>query len=420
MLKKYKQILIHVSLFVITLITTTLSGAEWTAKYGSEGWDYVLNGLWYSIPFIGILTVHEFGHYFLARYNKVKATLPYYIPFYFPGVPSIGTFGAFIRMKTVAFSRRAIFDIGVAGPLAGFAVALIVLTVGFITLPEKEYIYSIHPDYQTFDGNYENHVYTYDYLKKQSDQIIDSLYEKDSLNYVLNSKTDTSLEKPIKVYQTEFTELAVGKNLLFLIFEHLFSYQGDKIPNAFELFHYPLLFAAYLALFFTALNLIPIGQLDGGHVIYGLFGYEGHRKIASVFFIAFVFVAGLGMFKVNVTGINFFTANGLDQLEFALLYIGFLYILFARMFNQFMNALLMAVAIFTCQFLVEYLFPSITGFNGWLLYAFLIGRFLGVYHPPAMNERPLDLKRKLIGWFSMLIFVLCFTPEVLTFVTIKK
>jgi len=420
MLKKYKQLFIHIALFLLTLITTTLSGADWIGLQNVKGWDIILSGLKYSIPFLGILTIHEFGHYFFAKRNNVETTLPYYIPFYFPGMPSIGTFGAFIRMKGLAFSRKAIFDIGVAGPLAGFIAALLLLTIGFATLPEKEYIYSIHPDYQKFDGNYEDHVYKYGYLKAQSDSIVNANYAKDSLDYILNSKSETSLKKPEKVYQTEFTEVAVGKNILFWLFENIFSYQGDKIPNSFELFHYPLLFAAYLALFFTALNLMPIGQLDGGHVIYGLFGVNGHRKVSSVAFVCFVFVAGLGMFKDNISGINFFTANGSDQLEFGLLYIGFLYILFARMYNQFLNALLTAVAIFTGQFLIEFLFPAVVGFNGWLLYAFLIGRFLGVFHPPAIDERPLDNKRKVIGWISLLIFILCFTPEVLTFETITK
>jgi Zn-dependent protease len=125
MLKKYKQLFIHIILFILTLITTTLAGAEWRGQYQLQGWDYVWSGLQYAGAFLGILTIHEFGHYYYARKNNVDASLPYYIPFYIPGIPSIGTFGAFIRLKSIAFSRKGMFDIGVSGPLAGFIAALI-------------------------------------------------------------------------------------------------------------------------------------------------------------------------------------------------------------------------------------------------------------------------------------------------------
>jgi len=420
MLKKYKQPAIHILLFITTFATTTLAGADWTGQYQLNGWDYIWSGLNFSITFLAILTIHEFGHYYYAKKYKVNVSLPYYIPFYLPGTPSIGTFGAFIRMQGVILSRRNVFDIGIAGPLAGFVAAILLLIVGFVTLPDKEYIYSVHPDYASFNGDYEKHVYTYEYLKKQSDQYIDAKFIKDSLYYIEHKQAEPDLEKPVKQYETTFTEMSVGNNLLFMAFEKMFSYQGDKIPNHFELFHYPFLFAAYLALFFTALNLIPIGQLDGGHVVYGLFGWEAHKKIAGSFFMLFVFVAGLGMFKENIMEINFFTANAMDQLQFGVLYIAFLYTLFARMFENYWNAILSAVAIFTLHFLIEYLFPEVVGFNGWLLYALLIGRFLGVYHPQTLDERPLDNKRKVLGWVALLIFVLCFTPEVLTFHTISK
>ena len=238
--------------------------------------------------------------------------------------------------------------------------------------------------------------------------------------YQKNKKENPDLERPIKSYQTEFSEVAIGDNLLLMLFKKMFAYQGDKIPNQFEFFHYPFLFAAYLALFFTALNLIPVGQLDGGHVIYGLFGQEWHKKISGTFYTLFVFIAGVGLFRSNPSGINFFSANHMDQIQFGVVYIGFLYLLFAKMYKNYMNALLTAVAIFTLQFLIEYFFPEIQGQNGWLLYAFLIGRFLGVHHPPTMDERPLDVKRKILGWLALLIFVLCFTPDVFKIYTLNQ
>ena len=82
------------------------------------------------------------------------------------------------------------------------------------------------------------------------------------------------------------------------------------------------------------------------------------------------------------------------------------------MYTHFVSTMLAAVTVFTLQLSIEFLFPTVTGFNGWLLYAFLIGRILGVYHPPTLNEEPLNLKRKVLGWLALAIFVLCFTPEV--------
>jgi membrane-associated protease RseP (regulator of RpoE activity) len=420
MLKKYKQPLIHILLFLVTFATTTLSGADWRGEYFNSTWDYIWSGLNFSITFLGILTIHEFGHYYFAKKYKLDVSLPYYIPFYLPGTPSIGTFGAFIRMKGQIQSRTTIFDIGIAGPLAGFAAALVLLVYGFATLPEKDYIYRIHPDYKQFNGDYAAHVYSYDYLKTQSDAYVNARFTQDSIYYVKNSATEPDVLKPEKVYETSFSILAVGDNILILLFKKIFAYQGDKIPNKYEFFHYPYLFAAYLALFFTALNLIPVGQLDGGHVIYGLFGHNTHKKIAGTFFTGFVLLAGIGVFKQNPVEINFFTANAFDKIQFALLYLGFLYLVFSRMYTNYMNTILAAVAVFTIQLLIEFLFPQVTGFNGWLLYAFLIGRFLGVYHPPSIDERPLDTKRKVLGWFAVVVFVLCFTPEVITFWEVTK
>ena len=159
--KNQKTYLIQLLLFIITVITTTLTGVEFVNfktvfflddKHqlitGSE-WEGVLTGLWYSIPFLGILTIHEFGHYFMAKYYKLKVTLPYYIPFWFPGMLSIGTMGAVIRMKSVIQTKRQFFDIGIAGPLAGFVAAFILLWYGFSTLPNYDEILSIHPEYAT-------------------------------------------------------------------------------------------------------------------------------------------------------------------------------------------------------------------------------------------------------------------------------
>ena len=152
-----KTLIIHIVLFVVTVVATTFAGAEWmfgkSMIYGDEllSSSEILAGLYFSIPFLGILTVHEFGHYFTAKYYKVKVSLPFYIPLWlgFVPMPSIGTMGAFIRIKGLIQSRKEFFDIGIAGPLAGFVVALFVLTYGFTNLPDADYIFEIHPENKT-------------------------------------------------------------------------------------------------------------------------------------------------------------------------------------------------------------------------------------------------------------------------------
>jgi hypothetical protein len=79
------------------------------------------------------------------------------------------------------------------------------------------------------------------------------------------------------------------------------------------------------------------------------------------------------------------------------------------------TALLFATSVFAAQFMVEFIIPSWGGFNGWMMFAYLVGRFLGLEHPPAAEEKPLDMKRKILGWLALMIFVLCFTPEVFKF-----
>ncbi|KJH69333.1 peptidase M50, partial [Aliterella atlantica CENA595] len=156
MTSRTKTYLLHGGLFLITLITTTMAGAEW--MFGrlfiplegmkTLGWNEFLAGFQFSIPFLSILTVHEFGHYIVARANRVRVTLPFYIPIWLGIGQGIGTLGAFIRIQDYINSRRKYFDIGVAGPLAGFALALVVLWYGFTHLPPPEYIFTIHPEYQ--------------------------------------------------------------------------------------------------------------------------------------------------------------------------------------------------------------------------------------------------------------------------------
>jgi membrane-associated protease RseP (regulator of RpoE activity) len=365
-----KRVLIQVALFVATFVTTTIAGAEWA--YGRSifapdyTWADFASGLEYSVPFLLILTVHEFGHYFAAKYHRISATLPYYIPM--PPLPfSIGTMGAVIRLRQKVYSKKQNFDIGLAGPLAGFIAAMAVLFYGFLTLPEPEYIFTVHPEYEQYGLNYADHVY-----ENQREGVLD---------------------------------ITIGKNLLFLFFENYVA-DPERVPNAHEIMHYPVLLAGFLSLVFTFLNLLPIGQLDGGHVVYGLFGFRVHRIIASVVFVAFLFYSGIGVVTPR------------DDIESLMLWvpggIAFLYLTLTGLGLSKRDTLMYAVVMFAALFVVSWFYPNLEGYSGWLLFGFLIGRFIGIPHPPSEIEEPLDTKRIIMGWISLIIFIICFTPAPLT------
>ncbi len=366
-MKKSKNLL-HVGLFLTTFVCTTFAGAEWISGksflFSGLTWEEMLGGLHYSVPFLAILTAHEFGHYFAAKYYHLKVTLPYYIPVWFFGLgPSIGTMGAFIQIKSPLRSRQEFFDVGVAGPLAGFVLAVGVIYYGFTHLPPIEYVFAIHPEYAVHGADYAKYVF---------DDV------------------------------PEGAAFALGTNLLFEFFKYAVVEDPSLIPPPQEMIHYPYLLAGFLACFFTALNLIPIGQLDGGHILYGLIGYKRNRIASLCLFVCFIYFAGLGLFS---------TAEPLDTLAlYSPVYVLYLFWTFRRAFPDPWHVAALAMGIYTAQFLTVSFFPTVEGYPGWLLFGFLIGRVLGIYHPPALHDAPLDTKRKLIGWLSLLIFILCFSP----------
>jgi membrane-associated protease RseP (regulator of RpoE activity) len=205
----------HIILFVLTVLSTTLVGAEHFASFsmdfGNERLDFsgvglFLNGLWYSASILAILGAHEFGHYYACRHYGVDASLPYFLP---APLPLTGTLGAFIRIRQVIPTKRELFDIGIAGPIAGFVVAVPVLLLGM------------------------------------------------SLSRVTPLPPDTS----------GFVEL--GEPLLFKGIAWLF---WGTPPEGYSINMHPMAFAAWFGLLATALNLFPIGQLDGGHISYAVLG----------------------------------------------------------------------------------------------------------------------------------------------------
>lgn len=358
----------HLLLFVVTLATTTLAGVQLTrggidflpigvfALPQPQLWAELKRGLWFSLPFLGVLTVHEFGHYFTARHNQVRTTLPYFIPF----LLGIGTFGAVIRIKDRIFSRREFFDIGVAGPLAGFVVAVPVLIYGFTHLPPLDYLFQIHPEYRMYGASYAEHVY------RGSEQ-----------------------------------GLQVARPLLYQLLEHWFA-DPARLPHPNELVHYPMLVAGVLALFFTSLNLLPIGQLDGGHILYGLLGFRRFNRLSVVLFVGFIFYAGLGLFTLQT--------DSETWLYWGLPYLLYLYVVFRRAVPAAGRAVLLGLSVWAGQLAVTLAVPGIMGNPGWLVFGLLLGRLTGIFHPPAPDERPLSMGRKVLGWLMVVIFVLCFTP----------
>jgi membrane-associated protease RseP (regulator of RpoE activity) len=309
------KVLLHLGLFLITFITTTLAGAAWTTNTaGPYELEFLIYGLPYAIAILFVITCHEFGHYFAAKYHKVDATLPYYIPFpYIPGFLNFGTMGAVIRTKSPVSSRKAMFDIGVAGPIAGFIACLIVLVYGFLNVPGEEYILAIHPDFFSPE------------------------------------------------YGSEGLRLEFGDTLLFSFFRFLFVQPGQFFPPMYEIYHYPFLCVGWFGLFVTALNMIPVGQLDGGHISYTMFGGEKSYKIALISFVILLFLGVLGTLE---------------------------------------------------SFLV---FPTNFGWSGWLFWGLILYFFIKLKHPPIPDETPLDSRRRTIGYLAYFIFIISFSPAPIIF-----
>lgn len=172
----------------------------------------VLAGLPFALTLLGILLVHEMGHYVTARRYRLDVTPPYFLP----GPPVIGTFGAFIRIRSIVYSRKVLFDVGAAGPIAGFVALLPALAYG---LSKSKVVAGI-------------------------------------------------------ALQGDFV---FGKPLLLMAAESMFF---PGVAGT-DVYLHPVARAAWVGIFATALNLLPIGQLDGGHLVYALFG-ERHRTLTLV------------------------------------------------------------------------------------------------------------------------------------------
>lgn len=210
--------LIHIILFVLTFITTSMAGAFEAGANPLADFTSIRAGFPFSVTLLSILLVHELGHYFLSLVHGVRASLPYFIP----GPPFlIGTFGAFIRMKSPPPTRRALFDVGAAGPWAGLFVAIPAVLIGL-------HLSEVRP--LAFDEG----------------------------------------------------GLVLGDSILFSFLTRLVL---GVIPENVTIVLHPIALAGWFGLFVTVLNLLPISQLDGGHVSYAMFG-RWHGVISRTFIVA--------------------------------------------------------------------------------------------------------------------------------------
>lgn len=215
----------NVALFGLTCLSTMIMGCFLMASFTNAFRDLsgflkemlrspslLFSGLPFSLAIMTILLAHEMGHYLTCRHYGIQATLPYFIP-----APTlVGTMGAFIRIKSPIQHRAALLEVGIAGPIAGFVLAVPTL---FIALAKSTFITA------TASGS----------------------------------------------------GFELGEPLIFKAFEAI---MGKTPPQGMELNLHPIGIAAWFGFFATALNLLPVGQLDGGHVAYALFG-ESHKRISQ-------------------------------------------------------------------------------------------------------------------------------------------
>ncbi len=251
---------INVILFILTVLSVLFVGSQpqgtmpndlsgqivYFAKALLTGWPYALS-------LMSILVAHELGHYFMSRHHKTQATLPYFIPL---PVPPLGTMGAAILMQGTPKNKRVLFDIGVAGPLAGMVIAIPVLFYGL----SLSHLSVIRPS-----GGF---------IEQEGNSLLYLLAK-----YVMFGKL---LPDPTTTH-----------GLSYALYWLKYFFTGQPIPlGATDVFIDPVAFAGWAGLLVTSLNLIPAGTLDGGHVIYSLFG----DKASKAFPFIFVALLGLGVF----------------------------------------------------------------------------------------------------------------------------
>jgi membrane-associated protease RseP (regulator of RpoE activity) len=227
---------VHILLFALTVVTTTWAGAA------QQGVDLLREpgrfavGLPYALGLLAVLGVHELGHYFTARYHGIRVTPPYFIPLPF----ALGTFGAFIQMRSPTENRRTLFDVAVAGPLAGLVVAVPLLLIGL-----------------------------------QSSSVVQGTVVGGRVAPPTEAVAPEEAAPPAVVGGT-----SVGSSLFLALLAKLAVPEALRHGCVLQLS--PLAFAGWLGIFITGLNLLPVGQLDGGHMARGMFGHRAGGTVSSI------------------------------------------------------------------------------------------------------------------------------------------
>ncbi len=216
----FRSVIVNIIMLVATLASTIYVGTLWAQPYFMGEGSRILYGfLFFSLPLMTILGVHETGHFIVARIHKVRASLPFFIPIPY----ELGTFGAFISLRDPIPNRKVMTEIGIAGPIFGFVTALPLL----------------------FVANYFSHLYT-----------------------------------PIPGIPSPYPFI-INYPLIYSLF-HLSYIPARPV--------FPMVLAVWVGMFATAMNLIPVGQLDGGHVIRGLLGRKANY--VDYIFLGFLFIVG--------------------------------------------------------------------------------------------------------------------------------
>lgn len=318
------RVWVNIVLFILTVFSVMLTGIDIPPEAipadGSLPFSFLIRHIFSGWPFalsmLGILFVHEMGHYLACRYYKVPATLPYFLPA--PLISPLGTLGAFIMMRGIPKNKRVLFDVGVAGPLAGLVVAVPVLFLG-LWLSE---LGNIGTPAAGTSGMLEGNSLFYLFAK-----------------YLMFGRL---LPEPVSM-----------GGLTPVAYWIRYFLTAQPIPfNGLDVQLHSVALAGWAGLFVTALNLLPVGTLDGGHVAYGLFG-ERARKIFPI------------------------AIGGLIALSFLPVLLTF----------------------------------SFAAFNySWLLWVFILFWLGNVRTQPLDDITELDPTRRALGIFVLILFVLLFTP----------
>jgi len=322
--KSSSRLYINIVLFIATVFSVMLMGVDIPPEAVPDGGSvslplllrYLFTGWPFALSMLGILFMHEMGHYIACHYYKVPATLPYFLPA--PLLSPLGTLGAFIIMRGIPKNKRVLFDVGVAGPLAGLVVAIPVLFIGLYL----SHLGPIQPPAAGMSGLLEGNSLVY-------------LFSK----YLVFGRL---LPDPVNM-----------GGLSPAIYWLRYFFTAQPIPfNGMDVQLHPVALAGWAGLLVTALNLIPVGTLDGGHVAYGLFGEKARRifPVAIALLIALSVLPSLLTFSVS--SVNF----------------------------------------------------------SWLLWVMILFWLGNVRAQPLDDITPLDPARRALGIFMLILFVLLFTP----------